>query len=153
MGELKTSGFELDFKYLPIPNWTFLGSFSHQKNENGEGLENWTLAPRNFFKLGISYSNRVFSLGIFDNSYGGFRDNVVRFPGRLALNPDSESYDWLTAKLSYTFRWNRGDLSLWLYVENILEETIYTPEMSVSNINTTPEDPGTQYYLGAKLQL
>lgn len=140
IGELTIEGVELEGKYIPRSDWYLSASATWQRNEDGIGREDFTLNPDRMVKLGIGYQQPNWSVGVFDVYHSGYQDNRVVTPTRVVLNPNAESYHHLTLNASLTLPWRHHPV-LSLYVDNVLDETVYLPSepgFATSTINTTP---------------
>jgi len=91
-GDLEVEGIELESKFTFRGNWYFTGSYTYQTNENSQGTENFTLQPNSITKLGLGYTTKDWSVGIFDTYFDHFHDNIILNAARNKVNPPSEAY-------------------------------------------------------------
>lgn len=139
-GELKIEGLEFESKWIPTHHWFLTLSATAQKNRDGRGVDDVTLEPDYFVKLGAGYQGRHWSAGLFDVWHDAYQDNIIISPARQQLNPESDSIHYLTLNATMTMPALK-DLQLGLYVDNVLDEVIYLPPnagFTTSNINTMP---------------
>ncbi len=151
-GELRVNGFEIESKYIPSPNLIFTTAFTYQENEDSLGKKGTTLAPSYLFKVGAGYSSKTFSASLFEIHYDNFKDNIINKPDRLELNEKSKPFDVATANASYQFPYKRADLSLELYIYNLLDDDAYIHELPYDARNTIPAIAERSFYVTLKLR-
>ncbi len=135
-GRLTIEGLELESKYTQ-GNWYGSGSITFQQNKDGNAIDDFTLQPHRIVKLGLGYSSEKWSVGIFDSYLSAYQDNIIHKPNRPTLNPKSDAYHRISANLAYHPE-NLNDWSFELYIDNLLDESIYLPAQldDGTNINT-----------------
>jgi outer membrane receptor for ferrienterochelin and colicins len=154
MGEVDFEGIEVESKYRPNTQWEFLGSVSYQVNEDQSGQRDVGLVPNFMGKWGVSYdSPNGFSIGLFDSYFG----ESAELSGAPKLNPDADSYHWMTLKSSLELRkyFNANtipNIRLNLFVDNLLDEDVYFPEFNFSSVNTLPSRTGIAIYGSATIK-
>ncbi|WP_448549646.1 TonB-dependent receptor plug domain-containing protein [Thalassotalea fusca] len=141
-GELTSKGLELEFKYDFDESWYVEFSATHQKNKNGQGVNNTNLSPNNSWKLGIGYNIDNWRFGLYNLHYSDYHDNIFLDPNREIVNPPANGYDWLTFKVHtelVTFA-SGASLDFSLEFKNILDEKVYQPNDTpvFYPINTLP---------------
>ena len=145
-GTLEFQGFELEYKYQPNQNWMFDFAWSWQENENSEGVENTTLIPNTSWKLGVGYNLDDWKFGLYNLYYGAFEDSIVIIPNRQVINPEADSFYWMTFKASKTLfkTGNRRTMEAAVELKNILDEEVYYPNdvPSFYPMNTLPGRAG-----------
>jgi outer membrane receptor for ferrienterochelin and colicin len=134
-------GVELEGKLSLQNRWLLLGSFSYQKNEDGSGLENAALHPNETVKLGLLYQGETATIGVFNSFFGEPTPVRERNPAVQELNPEPESYNLLSAKLSLSLDklLDRGwshDLLISVEGDNLLDEDIRYPEYTTRDVNS-----------------
>lgn len=147
-------GIELEGKYFFTPNWHVLGSYMHQENEADEGISP-TVVPENMFKLGTAYTWDWGSASVFYSLFG--EPPHINFPTTLVANPDPEAIHLVDLNVDLDIsKWMglaKGQSTLTLRVENILDEKIYVPTFGYTGSpNSFPYGPGRTWYIGMKLR-
>jgi outer membrane receptor protein involved in Fe transport len=149
-GGLDIEGIELESRFVFNENWYFTGSYSYQFNEDSQGIENFTLQPNSITKLGLGYTTKNWSIGIFDSYFDHFHDNVILNASRNKINPPAEAYHHLSINASLTLPGFYG-VKLNLYMDNLLDEDVYLPAQPGSPYfaqNTLPAQSGRFFMLG-----
>jgi hypothetical protein len=90
-------------------------------------------------KAGVFYSMKGYRLGLFNSYY----DEAQRINSASQVNPDADAYNLLTLKLATDISREKlpaffPNTSLELFVDNLLDEDIYFPEVNRGRINTIP---------------
>jgi outer membrane receptor for ferrienterochelin and colicin len=134
-------GVELEGKVSLQKRWLLLGSLSYQKNKDGSGLENAALHPNETVKLGLLYQGEKATIGIFNSFFGEPTSVQKKNPAVQVLNPEPESFNLLSAKLSLALHrlFDRGwihDLRISVEGDNLLDEDIRYPEYTSMDINS-----------------
>jgi outer membrane receptor for ferrienterochelin and colicins len=135
-------GIEVEGRVEINDDFSVLGNFSYQVNKTNSGAEDTTFAPNTMAKLGGSYSGIYgMNVAVFDSYIGKSHDLTV---SGVSLNPSADPYHLLTANISVDTAkmWNIGQIgrsSLSLYLDNLLNEDIYSPNLNYTNgTNTIP---------------
>jgi outer membrane receptor for ferrienterochelin and colicins len=153
-GEFDFEGIEWEWKTYPLAGWLFTGSISYQINEDQNGTQDVGFIPNFMAKTGLAYeSTSGVSFGIF-NSYFG---DAAELPGTPKVNPSADSYNWVTLKSSldlskYFPRSNFPNVTLNLFVDNLLDVDTHFPEFVFQRINTFPARRGIGVYGGATVR-
>jgi len=143
-GYVEFMGIELEAKYKYNENLSFMLNASYQENETNDDIEQSTFAPEEMVKAGVTYSgiNNV-TLSAF-NSYIGESTDLSETTGdsSIAINPDADSYNLLTANIivdvGSMFRFAKQDKAIFsLYLDNLLDEEVYAPDLNYANVNNT----------------
>jgi outer membrane receptor for ferrienterochelin and colicins len=151
---MEFEGLEWEWKVHPFPGWFFTGSLSYQTNNDQKGNQDIGLVPNGMAKAGLSYeSPRGYSLGVF-NSYFGDAANITSSPNG---NPDADRYNWLTLKgeleiLKLLPRAEMPNITLSLFVDNLLDEDVFFPDSVFRRIDTLPLRRGVGVYGGATVK-
>ena len=152
-GYVKFKGIELEAKIELNDSLSFTGNASYQENKTDSGVENGTFAPQVMVKFGLSYTNRTgLTLAAF-NSYIGESTDLSETNIAPAINPGAKAYNLLTANASIDTgkTWSLGKPEhsiISLYLDNILNEEIYAPDLNFANQNNTiPHHWGMGAYL------
>lgn len=154
VGTVEATGVELEFKYVPNENLYLIGSYTYQQNEETIlNIDDFTLGPEYTGKIGIGYDNKWVSLGVFNSLYDSYKPLTTRGTTPVVVQPESDSYNWLTAKASFHFtNLGRAKLHIDLYGENLLDEEVYVPEAVVLVLNTLPDTQGSAFYGGVRVE-
>jgi len=147
-GSVHFQGVEVEGRLEVQQDWDIIGNFSYQTNKNDQGVKDATFAPKVMAKLGTSYQGIYgTSIGIF-NSYIGKSTDLTVTNNAPLRNPKADSYNLLTANLSIDTGkiWGigkPGNSLVALYLDNILDEQVYTPDLNYLNgTNTIPQHWG-----------
>lgn len=143
-GGLDIEGLELETKFTFNKNWYFTGSYSYQFNEDNEGVTNFTLQPNHIIKLGLAYTDKNWSVGLFDSYFDAYHDNSKLNPDRSDVNPSSKGYHNLSLNASLRLPQFHG-VTVSAYLDNLLNEDVYLPAQpgtAFSTQNTLPIKSG-----------
>lgn len=145
-GNVHFQGIEIEGRVEVDEDFSILGNFSYQINKTNSGTKDSTFAPNVMAKLGGSYSGiHGMNIAIFNSYIGHSHDQSV---ANSALNPEPDAYNLLTANVSADTAqiWGvgkRGRSVLSLYLDNLLDEEVYTPNLNYTNgTNTIPHHWG-----------
>lgn len=145
-GNVHFQGIEMEGRVEVDEDFSILGNFSYQINKTNSGVEDTTFAPNIMAKLGGSYSGiHGMNIAVFNSYIGHSHDQIV---ANSALNPEPDAYNLLTANVSVDTAqiWGvgkRGRSVLSLYLDNLLDEEVYTPNLNYTNgTNTIPHHWG-----------
>ncbi|QPJ64198.1 MAG: TonB-dependent receptor [Candidatus Nitrohelix vancouverensis] len=137
-------GVEWEWKLKPEREWEFSGSLSYQVNENDSGSPDVGRISNFMAKAGVLYqSPQGYSVGLFNSHFS----DAQRINSARRVNPEAEAYNLLTlnASMDVPKKMIPGgwpDVRLNLYVDNLLDEDIYFPEVIRGIINTIPIHSG-----------
>lgn len=144
-GYVHFQGLELEVRSEIADDLSVLGNFSYQTNKTNSGIEDSTFAPNMMAKAGVSYSGIYgMNIGLF-NSYIGKSTDLTVTNGAPLRNPKPDSYNLLTANISVDTAkmWGLGKSGhslVTLYLDNILDEQVYTPNLNyINGSNTIPQ--------------
>ncbi len=146
--KIEIQGFEFEGKYYVTNIILFTGSLLYQTNKDSSGLENVTPIPNLGVKAGISYFDRGLCISLFD-VYQGEPDDFYK----TQLNPSPDAYNLVNLHLKYDFR-NLlklpylKNLSLFLKVNNLLDEEIWLTDRGLTPGKSIPVNPGREIYIG-----
>ncbi len=141
-GYVTFQGIELEAKYELNEDLSLIGNASYQENETDTGVEQSTFAPEIMVKFGATYSGfKGITLSAF-NSYIGESTDLNATSVAPLLNPKADAYNLLTANIIIDtgVLWGvgkPGQSLLSLYLDNILDEDIYAPDLNYANANNT----------------
>ncbi len=151
VNELLIRGVEFESKFTPIKSLYFPLSFTYQINEDGEGIENYSLTPNYMIKTGAGYTSDRFTTGIFYNYTSPYHSNKIHFPDVPIINPDEDDFHSLSANLTMNLKGFSKNpkfpaLKVSLYGKNLLDDQFYVPYID-NRINTRPSVAGRSIYL------
>ena len=149
-GGLDIEGIEVETKFTFNDDWYFTGSYTYQTNEDDSGIDDFTLQPNSFVKLGLGYTQKDWSIGIFDTYSDSYHDNVNINPSRTKVNPSSDSFHNLSINASMTLS-KFHDIKITAYMDNLLDEDVYVPTQTAEGFfgqNTLPTKSGRFFMLG-----
>ena len=152
-GYVKFKGIEIEGKMEVNPSLDLVANFSYQENKTDDGVKNSTFAPRTMAKIGASYhNNQGLTISVF-NSYIGETEDLSKVNIAPMINPEADSYNLLTANIAIDTgkMWSLGKPKqsiLSLYLDNLLDEDIYSADLNFANQNNTiPHHWGMGAYL------
>jgi len=154
-GSVAYEGLEIEYQWRWAINWSLQGNASYQSNKNDEGLSDTTFQPNWMVKGGIAQEGEAYSMAVYA-SYFSEPTQLVDFNPELPeLNPDADAYFLVSANLSiqagqWTGNMDYDNLTLGFYVDNLLDEEIYYPEISRQAINTIPHHRGRSFHIKAR---
>jgi outer membrane receptor for ferrienterochelin and colicins len=141
-GYVRFQGIEFEGRVELNDALSVLGNFSYQINKTNSGTEDTTFAPNTMAKFGGSYGGiHGMNIALFDSYIG--KSHALSVAG-VALNPSADPYHLLTANISIDTAkmWSIGQIgrsSLSLYLDNLLNKDIYSPNLNYTNgTNTIP---------------
>ena len=141
-GYVHFQGVELEGRLELNYDLSVIGNFSYQINKTDRGIEDSTFAPNMMAKLGVSYTGiHGMNIAVYDSFIGESTDLNATSNAPLR-NPKAEAYNLLTANISMDIGkiWGIGKPEhslLSLYLDNILDEEVYTPNLNYTNGNNT----------------
>ena len=145
-GNVHFQGIEMEGRVEVNEDFNILGNFSYQINKTNSGVKDTTFAPNIMAKLGGSYSGfHGMNIAVFNSYIGSSNDQSI---ANSALNPEPDAYNLLTANVSVDTAqtWGigkRGQSLLSLYLDNLLDEDVYSPNLNYTNgTNTIPHHWG-----------
>ena len=145
-GNVHFQGIEMEGRVEVNEDFNILGNFSYQINKTNSGVKVTTFAPNMMAKLGGSYSGfHGMNIAVFNSYIGSSNDQSI---ANSALNPEPDAYNLLTANVSVDTaqtwgigKWGHSLLSL--YLDNLLDEDVYSPNLNYTNgTNTIPHHWG-----------
>jgi outer membrane receptor for ferrienterochelin and colicin len=147
-GYIHYQGVELEGRVELDYDISMIGNFSYQVNKTNNGIEDSTFAPNMMAKIGSSYEGiNGMNIGVF-NSYIGESTDLTATNNALLRNPKADAYNLLTANVSIDTAkmWGIGKTGrslLALYLDNLLDEKVYTPNLNyINGSNTIPNHWG-----------
>jgi outer membrane receptor protein involved in Fe transport len=141
-GTIHFQGIEFEGRVEVAEDFSILGNFSYQINKTNSGIEGSTFAPKVMAKLGGSYQGvHGMNIALF-NSYIGESTDLTVTNNALPRNPKADAYNLLTANISMDTgkMWGLGKSGhslLSLYLDNLLDEDVYTPNLNYTNGSDT----------------
>ncbi len=141
-GYVHFQGIELEGRHELDYDLSVIGNFSYQINKTSDGVKDSTFAPNMMAKLGVSYSGiHGMNIAVFNSFIGESTDLNATNTAPL-VNPKADAYNLLTANVSMDIGkvWGIGKAEhslLSLYLDNILDEEVYTPNLNYTNGNNT----------------
>lgn len=151
--EVDFMGVEFEGKYYINRKLFITGSMLYQTNENQDGIENVTPIANLGAKGGISYKSRGLTVSVF-NIYQGDLDDMYK----TAYNPSPGAYNKLNlyARLNFNELLNpnmKPGISVFLQVDNLLDEEIWLPDWGLTLGKSIPVNPGRAIYAGVDVSL
>lgn len=154
-GTNKSSGFEIEGKFVPSTNFYINGSYAYQTNEldaiDGSIRKEASLMPNHIAKIGVGYqSNSGISVGLFDMYVSKFHtyDGQEDLPN---VNGDINGYNNLSANISINisriFKTSMKDEMIFsIYGINLLDADISLPDYASRAVYSLPVKPGRALY-------
>ncbi len=152
VGEVTFDGIELEGKVKPTDRFFITSSLTYQMNRNQQDKDNYTTVPNWMAKVGVSYEfSKDTTIGLFNNFFSKAHDVSVRFANVKYVNPEAEAFNLMTLNLRMNLQKSVGwPIVLEGYVYNALDEDIYAPEFTRSQVNSIPARQGRGVYLGVQ---
>ena len=102
-------------------------------------------------KSGFSYDANGYLASLFISYFGEPTQSVELNPAVNNANPKAESYTLLTANIAFDLglvlnNTNYADLTFSIYGDNLLDERVYSPEISRLIVNSIPSHNGRGFY-------
>lgn len=151
-GSVEVWGLEMEDKWQMTEQDRLHLGFTWQHNQDHDGVDDVTHAPRAVWQVGY-----VRSFGL-DSSFSLYHQCWDEFKGgESGANPEPESHQLLSANLRYSLQdWLGADSGLdsayvVLYGYNLLDEEIRQPELVVDPPNTIQTYGGRALYLSLEL--
>jgi outer membrane receptor protein involved in Fe transport len=151
-GEVEYDGIELEGQLELGHGFNFIGNLSYQTNDKNDGTENVTYAPDWMIKTGLNYeSDRGYQLSIFNSYFAQSTLQNHQVTTVNNFNPDADGYNLLTANMEvnlgqYFQTKSLSGLTFSLYGDNLLDEEIFFPSISATNVNSLPHHHGRGFY-------
>ena len=134
-------GLEWEGKWAVNRRLSVLGSAFYQDDRGGHDQPNYAF-PEILLKAGLIYERERWSIGLFDSYIGAIPEYRLVSAEDFYQNPPAGNQHYMTANFQY-------DLSHWvdkpddtvelsIYVENLLNDTLWFPETGYHNLNTMP---------------
>jgi outer membrane receptor for ferrienterochelin and colicins len=155
-GYVNIQGVELESKYN-LKALNFTGSFTYQTSRNNLDQENQTGIPQVMGKLGVTYNHKkLLKFGLFNSYYGKPADYYLYSAttgARLTkmANPEVKAFNYMSLNVSCNLKEamsNFPNLTVNVYVNNLLDQEVYYPELVRRNINSLPGRPGRAVFAG-----
>jgi outer membrane receptor for ferrienterochelin and colicins len=156
LGSLQFQGVELEGKWLPIQQLVITGSATYQSNVNSAKETENTAIASTMIKLGIAYNNKYGNIGIFNSYYSSGSKKFEQ--NSLLVNPAASAFNLASLNVSadictiFNLK-NIPQISLNAYVNNLLDEKIYNPELARNFINSIPAAGGRAVYIGVSVKI
>ncbi len=144
VGSWDFRGLEFEGKYSLSENFLATIGLSYQTNENEAGIEDATLHPNYAAKVGLLYTQRRFSIGVFNSCFSQPKDTITVNPESDAVNKVPEANNFLSAEL--TFKINKNFM-LSLQADNLLDQDMRYPDFPNKQVNSLiPLNGGRTFY-------
>ena len=147
-GHIHYQGVELEGRAYFGNDISMMGNFSYQTNKTNNTVEDSTFAPNVMAKIGLTYEG-IYGMNMSAfNSYIGESTDLTVTNNAALRNPKADAYNLLTMNVSIDtgkmFNIGKeGHSLLSLYLDNLLDESIYTPDLDyLKGSNTIPSHWG-----------
>ena len=159
MGRMDAWGLELEGKMVVDERLFLTGSYTYQYHKDSDGIENKSLLPNGMLKIGASYDFReLFSLSVFDQYYTSphnYSDVYDLNDRNRTGEGELSSFHWLTAKLKVdmntVFGFGNPKIKLTTEVVNLLNKTVYNPEMIFNGFDAIQTRANRTCYAGLQI--
>ena len=150
-GQIDYDGIELEYNWAFNQYWNAAGSISYQSNETEKGDKDSTFHPNWMAKSGVSYDANGYLASLFISYFGEPTQSVKLNPAVNEANPKAGSYTLLTGNISFNLglvlnNTNYANLTFSIYGDNLLDERVYSPEISRLKVNSIPSHNGRGFY-------
>lgn len=151
------NGIELEWNWQIQDNLRFQGNASYQTNEDESGQQDVMVAANEMIKLGMTYRpNPDLTLGVW-NSYFGAANKLEDLDDNatVVVNPFSEPVNLLSLNISSNLGYlldmpSLEKFSASLFVNNLLDEEVWYPELGRRIANTFPQSHDQGLFLTLK---
>ncbi len=152
-GQIDYYGFEFEYR-RQVNNKTELTlNSSYQKNENESGLEGTTYNPSTMLKAGLSHQlNDGLTINIFDSYFSKATEIKDIGDAPSSNNAALKEYHLvsLNVKIKASHFFNNAisqSLDMSLYVDNLLDESVYFTSFNRQNVSSLPHHGGRSLHL------
>lgn len=156
-GYIDIQGIEFEGKYN-LKSLNFSGSLTHQSSKNNLDQKNQTGIPQTMGKFGVTYAfKRFLKFGLYNSYYGKPADYYLydaTTGARLTkmANPEVKAFNYMSVNVTCNLKEAVSNpkfpnFSTSIYVNNLLDEEVYYPELVRRNINSLPGRPGRAFFV------
>jgi len=141
-GVVDYQGVEIEGKVSLTERLLLTFNASYQTSETDTGLKDDSFAPNEMIKAGFAYGySNSLTVSVF-NRYIGASTDLNKTKGIALNNPLPEAYNLLTANLIWdlglgTKNSKKGATLLTLYLDNILDEDVFAPDVINQGTNNS----------------
>ena len=148
-GHMDYLGLEIEYQWKINRIWNWEGNISYQENESSTGNTDEGIAPNWMVKQGIDANWGHTQLGIYTSYFGAPTDPLALNPTVTLANENPSSYISTTLYLKQSLEpWLKTkSWSLGLYIDNVLDEKVYYPEIARKKVNSFPFKERRAFYL------
>jgi outer membrane receptor for ferrienterochelin and colicin len=155
-------GIEWELKYKISRKLTLFANATYQQNESlnqgedGTTIKNPSAVPHLMAKGGIMYNGDKISGGIFNAYFGepiqtNYMLEQLGKPELEELNPSATAYNLLSLNVDFHLLKifnvkSKYDVTLGVYGDNLLNESIWFPEFVLRTVNTLPLHTERAFY-------
>lgn len=148
VGKYDFQGLEFEGKAKVTEGLDFQLSFIWQENEDDNGVKDAVAWPSTIVKAGFLYKYKYLNAGVFNSSFG--KPSQIQNPV-IDKNPEAGAYNLLTANVSVDIlKALKPDctksLTLSIFADNLLDESIWFPEFVRQTVNSIPLQGGRAFY-------
>jgi len=147
-GYINYQGIEIEGRIELDNDISVICNFSYQTNKTNSSVKDSTFAPNMMVKIGASY-DATYGMNISAfNSYIGESTDLTVTNNAALRNQKADAHNLLTMNVSIDTAqmWGIGKVGnslLTIYLDNILDENVYTPNLNyVNGSNTIPHHWG-----------
>lgn len=152
-------GFEHSFNYKLSEHFSIEGSANWQRNKKlgFTQAHDTTTLPRWFAKLGLSYEQAAWNVGLWDTYVDDFRITQRFESSKLNINPPAQAYHNVSLNLTWrpyhaSYDPHLKSMQLALLVQNLLDQEIRQNSLTPTTaINTFPSDTDRAAFISLSL--
>jgi outer membrane receptor for ferrienterochelin and colicin len=156
-GSITYAGLETELRYQWSEKTEVLANASYQKSLDNEGINNATFQPQTMIKFGISHQlTKGTTLSVHDSYFEAptTLEEIGLTPS--ATNENPSDYHLVTFNLVSQLKaftsnpfWHSSTVKL--YIDNVLDETIYFTSINRQNVNSVPHHMGINGHISFQM--
>lgn len=160
IGYIDVNGIELEGK-CNLSNFMIQASGTYQSSVDNLNQKNYTGVPQVMAKLGLVYHfKKMGSLAFWNSYYGAPSDYLLHKADGTVLtkmaNPSADAYNYASVNLRVQLKEiinSFPDVAFNLWVNNVFDANVFSPELVRRNINTLPGRPGRAIYASFSIKI
>lgn len=127
-------GLEYEGRYQVLPELTLFLNGSYHRNEDENGVEDFTLHPYAMAKGGILYTKDLFTVGVYTTNFSKAKKTTAELrPSSKMINENPDMNNFLSAKVTIK---PTKYVKLSLEVDNILDQYMAYPDYANKGLNS-----------------
>ena len=156
-GSISYAGLETELRYQWNEETEILANASYQKSLDNEGVDNATFQPQTMIKVGLSHElTQGTSISIHDSYFEAptSLEEIGLDPSAINESPSDYhlvSFNLVTHLKAVTDRpfWHSSTIKL--YIDNVLDESIYFTSINRQDVNSVPHHIGINGHISFQM--